>query len=286
MALLSFEKKYRVRGGTLIGGDLFDYWMGPFYVGFFGVTAAMFSALGTALILYGAALQGVWNPFLITINPPDVSYGLSMAPLKLGGLWQIITVCALGAFISWALREVEICRKLGMGYHVPIAFGVAIFAYFALVVIRPVLLGAWAHGFPYGIFSHLDWVSTTGYEFGNFHYNPAHMIAITFFFTTTMFLALHGSVILSASNPGRGEEMKTSAHEDTFFRDLLGYSIGPLGVHRLGLFLALSAVVFSIVCIVIAGPYWTEAWDQWWLPLWHLVEPGTGTPSPYPGPGM
>jgi magnesium chelatase accessory protein len=29
MALLSFEKKYRVRGGTLIGGDLFDFWVGP-----------------------------------------------------------------------------------------------------------------------------------------------------------------------------------------------------------------------------------------------------------------
>ena len=38
MAMLSFERKYRVRGGTLIGGDLFDFWVGPFYVGFFGVT--------------------------------------------------------------------------------------------------------------------------------------------------------------------------------------------------------------------------------------------------------
>ena len=35
MAMLTFEKKYRVRGGTLIGGDLFDFWFGPFYVGFF-----------------------------------------------------------------------------------------------------------------------------------------------------------------------------------------------------------------------------------------------------------
>ena len=34
MAMLNFEKKYRVRGGTLIGGDLFDFWVGPFYVGF------------------------------------------------------------------------------------------------------------------------------------------------------------------------------------------------------------------------------------------------------------
>jgi len=34
MAMLSFERKYRVRGGTLVGGDLFDFWVGPFYVGF------------------------------------------------------------------------------------------------------------------------------------------------------------------------------------------------------------------------------------------------------------
>ena len=51
MALLSFERKYRVRGGTLIGGDLFDFWVGPFYVGFFGVTAAIAALLGTLLIL-------------------------------------------------------------------------------------------------------------------------------------------------------------------------------------------------------------------------------------------
>ena len=44
MAMLSFERKYRVRGGTLIGGDLFDFWVGPFYVGFFGVTTVVLRA--------------------------------------------------------------------------------------------------------------------------------------------------------------------------------------------------------------------------------------------------
>ncbi|MEE4330713.1 MAG: photosynthetic reaction center subunit L, partial [Wenzhouxiangella sp.] len=29
MSMLSYERKYRVRGGTLIGGDLFDFWIGP-----------------------------------------------------------------------------------------------------------------------------------------------------------------------------------------------------------------------------------------------------------------
>jgi photosynthetic reaction center L subunit len=200
MSLLSFERKYRVRGGTLIGGDLFDFWVGPFYVGFFGVTSIFFAVLGTALIVYGAAMGPTWNIWRINISPPDVSYGLALAPFNEGGLWQAITVCALGAFSSWALREVEIARKLGIGLHVPFAFSVAIVAYFTLEVIRPVLMGAWGYAFPYGIFSHLEWVSNTGYKYLNFHYNPAHMIAVSFFFATTFALSLHGS------RQGRGGE--------------------------------------------------------------------------------
>ncbi len=143
MALLSFERKYRVRGGTLIGGDMFDFWVGPFYVGFFGVTAAFFSALGTALIFYGASLGDTWNPWLITINPPDVSWGLSLAPLREGGIWQLVTICATGAFISWALREVEMdldegadivmvkpaLAYLDLVWRVKEAFGVPVAAY-------------------------------------------------------------------------------------------------------------------------------------------------------------
>ena len=136
--------------------------------------------------------------------------------------------------MCWALREVEICRKLGIGFHVPIAFGFAIFAYVTLEIIRPFLLGAWGHGFPYGIISHLDWVSNVGYQYLHFHYNPAHMIAITLFFTCTLALAMHGGLVLSATNPPKGETVKTAEHENSFFRDHIGYSIGTLGIHRLG----------------------------------------------------
>lgn len=274
MALLSFERKYRVRGGTLIGGDLFDFWVGPFYVGFFGVTAAFCAVLGTLLIFLGASIEDTWNPWLISIDPPALEYGLAIAPIAEGGLWQAITLFATGAFISWALREVEISRKLGMGYHVPIAYGVAVFAYVTLEIIRPVLMGAWYHAFPYGIMSHLDWVYTVGYTYGNFHYNPAHMIAITFFFTTTLALAMHGGLVLAATNPGRGKVVKTPEHENAFFRDFIGYSVGTLGIHRVGLFLALSSGFWSAVCIVISGPLyegsWIEFWDFWRnAPLWR-----------------
>ena len=279
MALLSFERKYRVPGGTLVGGNLFDFWVGPFYVGFFGVTTFFFAILGTILVFYGASLGDTWNPWLISINPPPIEMGLAVAPLREGGLWQIITVCAFASFVSWALREVEICRKLGMGYHVPVGFGFAILAYATLEFIRPVLMGAWGYAFPYGIFSHLDWVSNTGYQYGNFHYNPAHMIAVTFFFTTALALALHGSLILSAANPEKGKEMRTPDHEDTFFRDLIGYSVGTLGIHRLGLFLALSAVFWSAICIGISGTIWFDQWVEWWnwwleLPWWANIPGG------------
>jgi photosynthetic reaction center L subunit len=275
MAMLSFEKKYRVRGGTLIGGDLFDFWVGPFYVGFFGVTTIFFVIVGVGLILFGVSLGPTWNLWKLSINPPPASYGLRLAPLQDGGIWQLVTICAIGAFASWALREVEICRKLGMGYHVPFAFSVAILAYVTLVVFRPILMGSWSYGFPYGIISHLDWVSTTGYQYGNFHYNPAHMIAITFFFTTCLALAMHGGLILGATNPPKGEPVKAPEHENSFFRDAIGYSIGTLGIHRLGLFLALSAGFWSAVCIIISGPFWPEnmPWSEWWnwwlkLPIW------------------
>jgi photosynthetic reaction center L subunit len=266
MAMLSFERKYRVPGGTLIGGELFDFWVGPFFVGFFGVTTIFFSFVGTALIIYGAALGPTWNVWQISIAPPDISYGLALAPLKEGGLWQLITICAIGAFGSWALREVEICRKLGIGLHVPFAFAVAIFAYVSLEVIRPILLGAWGFGFPYGILSHLDWVSNTGYQYLHFHYNPAHMLAITFFFATTLALSLHGSLVLSATNPQKGQRVKTPEHENTVFRDYIGWSIG--------LFLALSAGFWSAVCIIISGPFWSKGWPEWWnwwlnLPIWR-----------------
>ncbi len=267
MALLSFERKYRVRGGTLIGGDLFDFWVGPFYVGFFGVTTIFFTLLGTLLIIYDASQGPTWNIWMLSINPPDVSYGLALAPMAEGGIWQIVTICAVGAFGSWALREVEICRKLGMGLHVPFAFSVAILAFVTLNVIRPLWLGSWGHGFPYGIMSHLNWVWFTGYQYGNFHYNPAHMVAITFFFTTTFALALHGGMVLSAVNPQKGGTVKTPEHEDTYFRDTIGYSIGTLGIHRLGLFLALNAGFWSAVCILISGPIYSGSWIDWWEPI-------------------
>ena len=41
----------------------------------------------------------------------------------------------------------------------------------------------------------------------------------------------------------------------------------------LGLFLALAAVLFSALCIVLSGPFWSRGWPEWWswwlnMPIW------------------
>ena len=38
-------------------------------------------------------------------------------------------------------------------------------------------------------------MSNTGYQYLHFHYNPAHMIAVSFFFTNALALGLHGSLV-------------------------------------------------------------------------------------------
>ena len=274
MAMLSFEKKYRVRGGTLIGGDLFDFWVGPFYVGFFGVTTLFFTLLGTALIVWGAALGPTWNPLadqhraarpqlrpgvraaarrravaahhhlrarrlrLLGAAPggdlPQARHGLPR-PVRLRR--RDLRLCHAGGDPSGA--DGRLGLRLPLRHHEPSRLGIE---HRLPVSALPLQSGAHAGGV---VLLH-------------------HRLA----------LALHGSLVLSAANPPKGEAVKTAEHENTFFRDTIGYSIGTLGIHRLGLFLALSAAFWSAVCIIISGPFWTRGWPEWWgwwlnLPIWH-----------------
>jgi photosynthetic reaction center L subunit len=209
MAMLSFERKYRVRGGTLLGGDLFDFWVGPFYVGFFGVTTIFFSFVGIALIMWGAARSG--RPGTLADQHRAAGHQLRAGSGAAEGRRSLAAHHRLRA------RRIRLVgaargRDLPQARHRPAR---------ALRLQRRDLrllharrdpagaAGRLGHGFPYGIISHLDWVSNTGYQYLHFHYNPAHMIAVTFFFTTTLALALHGSLVLSAVNPARGETVKT-----------------------------------------------------------------------------
>jgi photosynthetic reaction center M subunit len=269
------EKAYKKPGGTLVqamfGADPFDFWLGRFYVGTFGVMSIIGIFFGVTLYLYQAwVVEGVFNLFQARIDPPPISAGLRiMNPSEPGFFWQMIVLSATVAFLGWLLRQVDISRKLEMSYEVPIAYGAVVTSWITLQWLRPLAMGAWGNGFALGITHHLDWVSNIGYQYFNFFYNPFHAIGISLLFASTLILAMHGSAILSAAKrPNVNEE-----NVDGFWRNLLGYSIGEVGIHRLGFWVAVAAVLFSNLCIFLSGTLvfnWADFWRFWdTIPVWQ-----------------
>lgn len=271
------EDYYKRPGGTLMhawfGADPFDFWIGRFYVGTFGILSGAGIILGVLFYFYQVwIVEGTFNLLQARLDPPPISNGLSLAgPGEPGFMWQLIVFSATIAFIGWAMRQVDLSRKLDMTYEIPIAYGAVVSSWITLQFLRPIAMGAWGNGFALGITHHLDWVSNIGYQYFNFFFNPFHAIAISLFFLSAFVLSLHGSFILMMANrPYKSEE-----NVDSFARNIQGYSIGEIGIHRLAFWVAVASVLFANLCIYFSGTFiadWTGFWD-WWtiLPIWESL---------------
>ncbi|NJL56199.1 bifunctional photosynthetic reaction center subunit L/M, partial [bacterium] len=139
------EKYYKQPGGTLMhawfGADPFDFWIGRFYVGTFGVVSMAGAFLGTLFYLYQVYIvEGVrWNILQARLDPPPISNGLRLAgPGEPGFLWQLIIFAATISFIGWAIRQVDLSRKLDMTYEIPIAYGAVVSSWITLQFLRPI----------------------------------------------------------------------------------------------------------------------------------------------------
>ncbi|NTW97548.1 MAG: photosynthetic reaction center subunit L [Oscillochloris sp.] len=275
------EPEYKIKGRTTFSSlfkyDPFDFWVGPFYVGFWGFITVLSIIFGVYFYVTAVIINGPYslpqNFFAGRIDPPPASIGLSMAtPGQPGFTWQMTVFFATMAFVSWMMRQVDISMKLDMGYHVAVAYGVVVSAWITLQVLRPIAMGQWHEGFVLGVMPHLDWISNFGYRYKNFFYNPFHAIGITGLFTSTFLLGAHGSIILSAAQY-RGTE--SGDVEDTFFRDVQYYSVGETGIHRLGFIAACGGVLSANMCILLSGwvvQDWVSFWNFWTtLPFWSGV---------------
>ncbi len=269
------EAHYKKPGGTLMhalfGADPFDFWIGRFYVGTFGIISLIGIFFGVAFYFYQAwIVEGAYNILQARIDPPPISAGLRiMSPDEPGFFWQLIMVAGTIAFVGWLIRQVDIARKLDMSYEIPIAYGAVVSSYITIQWLRPIAMGAWGNGFAFGITHHLDWVSNIGYQYFNFFYNPFHALGITLLFAATLILAMHGSIILQVANRPYIRE----GNEDAFWRNLLGYSIGEIGIHRLAFWVGAASVLVSNLCIFLSGTLvhdWIEFWEFWDpLPIWE-----------------
>ncbi|GAB4428572.1 MAG: photosynthetic reaction center subunit L [Chloroflexi bacterium OHK40] len=275
------EPEYKVRGRTTFSAlfryDPFDFWVGPFYVGFWGFVSVLGIIFGSAFYLYYTVFLGPFsypqNFFAGRIDPPPAEVGLALVgPGQPGFAWQMTVFFATIAFFGWMMRQVDISMKLDMGYHIAVAYGVVFSSWLTLQIIRPIALGQWHEGFVLGVMPHLDWVSNFGYRYNNFFYNPFHAIGITGLFGSTWLLACHGSLILSAAQY-RGPE--GGDIENVFFRDIQYYSIGESGIHRLGFIFACGGVLSANLCILLSGwpvQDWVSFWNFWnTLPWWSGV---------------
>jgi photosynthetic reaction center L subunit len=268
MATLDFESYYRKPGNTIyqwiVGGeDPFDFWVGRFYVGFFGFVAALAIAIGVIVLFVAVGQYGDWDLWRAIVPTPGREYGLGWAPFLQGGAWQLVVIMATVSFFAWLLREVDICRKLEMGFHIPAMYGLAVSAWIVLQILRPLFMGCWCEGFDLSFTGHLTWVSNTGFRYMNFYDNPFHAYAVLGFFLTAMVLAMHGGAILGTQNTSHDPNVEMR-REDSFWRDYVGYSIGEYGIHRLGFYLVVYTLIMSDLCIFTSGTLVKD-----WVAFWH-----------------
>lgn len=271
------EADYRKPGNTMIakvfGQDPLDFWLGPFYVGFWGLISVLGIIVGAAFYINEAIINGPYsvpqNFFAGRIDPPPAEVGLRLAVGGPGFVWQMVVLFTTIAFFGWLMRQVDISSKLEMGYHVPISYSMVFTAWLTLQIFRPILIGRWSEGFVLGVMPHLDWVSNFGYRYNNFFYNPFHALGISALFLATFLLAAHGSAILSGT---QSRDPNVVEHINDFWRDIQFYSIGEAGIHRLGAVVAGSSVIFGSLCILFSGwPVndWVSFWNFWNdFPFW------------------
>lgn len=250
--------------------------IGPIYLGSFGVVS-----LATGLIWFfmvGASYwaQAGYNPavfardlFYFSLEPPPQEYGLSMPPLKEGGMWLIASFFLLVSVLSWWARSYDLARQQKMGKHVFWAFGAAIWLFLVLGLIRPVLMGSWSEAVPYGIFSHLDWTMSFSVIYGNLFYNPFHALSIAFLYGSALLFAMHGATILAVSRYGGDRELEQIVDRGTateraalFWRWTMGFNATMEGIHRWAWWFAILTPITGGIGILLTGTV-VDNWYVW-----------------------
>ena len=99
----------------------------------------------------------------------------------------------------------------GVGANLARAFSAALFLYFTIYLIRPILLNGWSEAPGHGLKAMLDWTNNVSVRYGNFYYNPFHMLSIFFLLGSTMLLGMHGASIVATSPYGSELEIERDA---------------------------------------------------------------------------
>ncbi len=200
-------------------GKLGDAQIGPFYLGFWGSLSLLCGFIWFEIVGLNMWASVNWDPvqfvrqlFWLALEPPLPKHGLApFVPLNEGGWYLISSFFLLLSVIFWWIRTYTRARALGMGTHVAWAFAAAIWLFLVLGLFRPIAMGCWCEGVPYGVFPHLDWVQAFSIRYGNLHYNPFHALSIVFLYGSVLLFAMHGATILAMAASARSSRSSTAA---------------------------------------------------------------------------
>ena len=277
-----------------LAGLLGNAQIGPIYLGFLGVASLLCGTLAFNIIGFNMLASVDWDPvqfirqlFWLALEPPPAKYGLTvMPPLNEGGWWLIAGFFLTMSVGLWWLRTYRRALALGMGTHVAWAFAGAIWLFLVLGFIRPVLMGSWAEGVPYGIFPHLDWTTAFSIRYGNLYYNPFHALSIVFLYGSTLLFAMHGATILATTRYGADRELEQIVDRGTgaergalFWRWTMGFNASIESIHRWAWWFAVLTCVTGGIGILLTG----TVVDNWYL--WG-IEAGIVAPYPDLWPGV
>ncbi|EFL89078.1 photosynthetic reaction center subunit M [Ahrensia sp. R2A130] len=280
-----------------IGKGSMNYWLGkignaqlgPIYLGTLGVISVISFLLAFNIIGLNFWAQVGYDPvqfvrqlFWLSLDPPSPDYGLSvLPPLKEGGWFMIVGFFLTVSVLSWWLRTYRRAKALGLGMHVPIAFGAAIWLFLVLGFIRPVLMGSWSEAVPYGVFSHLDWTNNFSLTYGNLFYNPFHALSIVFLYGSALLFAMHGATILAVSRYGGEREIEQITDRGTaseraalFWRWTMGFNATMESIHRWAWWFAMLTTLTGGIGILITGTL-VDDWSSWAIKHGVLHESGT-----------
>ena len=256
-------------------GRLGNAQVGPFYLGTLGLISIVTGTLSINIMGFYMLASVGWDPIefvrqlpWLALEPPSPKYGLHFPPMNEGGWWMFASGLLLVSVLSWWLRTYRRARQLGMGTHIAWAFAAAIWLFLVLGLFRPLLMGSWSEGVPYGIFPHLDWTAAFSLRYGNLFYNPFHALSIVFLYGSTLLFAMHGATILAVTRYGGDREIDQIIDRGTaseraalFWRWTMGWNATMESIHRWAWWFAVLCPLAGGIGILLSG----TVVDNWYL---------------------
>jgi photosynthetic reaction center M subunit len=258
-----------------LAGRLGNAQIGPFYLGTWGLISIVCGTISINIMGFYMLASVGWDPIefirqlpWLALEPPSPKYGLHFPPMNEGGWWMFASGLLLVSVLSWWLRTYRRARQLGMGTHIAWAFAAAIWLFLVLGLFRPLLMGSWSEGVPYGIFPHLDWTAAFSLRYGNLFYNPFHALSIVFLYGSTLLFAMHGATILAVTRYGGDREIDQIIDRGTaseraalFWRWTMGWNATMESIHCWAWWFAVLCPLAGGIGILLTG----TVVDNWYL---------------------